>query len=88
MKSEDKTKINPLYINSFNHHMFMSTLYLLCLVGIYHQYTGIIPAWITNILFITALVGVVCGIILCIGYAIAIAKGQVMVIELKNKEKK
>lgn len=88
MKSDDKTKINPLYIGSFNQHMFISTFYLLCLIFVYHKYTGIIPKWLTNILFTTALIGVVCGIILCIGYALAIAKGQVMIIELKNKEKK
>lgn len=83
--SKDKLEkvTQPLMISSFNRHMCWSTLYILLLIFLLKT-TINLPNWLILIMQITCWINIVCGIILCIGYAVAIAEQNVIILAVKD----
>lgn len=85
MKNEKVT--NPLYISSFNRHMCWTTLYVLILIYVIKTMPNL-PQWVKVILQVTCWIDIAGGIIVCLGYLVAVMEKNVTILVIKDKNKK
>lgn len=83
-----KNKIHPLLITNFNAVMFQITIDVAVLYWLWKYHKDFITehAWINGFIFGYIIVEWAMGVILCLGYLVAIACKQVWILEPPKKQ--
>ena len=86
-RSKPEKVTNPMFIAGFNRHMCWLTLYVLFL-SFYAKHCTDIPAWLMFIIQGICCLGIVGGLIICLGYLVAICEKNVTILEIKKDKEK
>ena len=85
--AKQKKKINPLYIKDANFVLANILLNMTCLYGLSYFHESKVAYVFTVISYICMTLCLLFGIIICIGWIVAIVTKNVVYIEVKPKEK-
>ena len=88
MCDKEEPKVNPMIITGFNKHMIVTSAMVLILTFISSNNDFNLPMWVIVLLITTSWLWIVGGVIVCLGYIIAIVERKVSIIEIAKNNKK